>query len=124
MHSFPAGKYYIGDPCYALSEDIYDNCWGEAKYALGKMSTPLGDFIVASTAYGDGEYVDDDGFKYPVDSGTIAVIPWTMCEQMDETEANTCGRVHVFEDDGTFEEEDGVITIESECTDIVIDTTG
>ena len=122
MHSFPAGKYYLGDPCYALSDDIYDNYWGKAGYATGTMLTPFGAFIVARTAYGDGEYTDGSGSMYPVDSGTIALIPWSMCEKMNEDQANRCGRVLVFREDGTFEEEDGVFNIVSDYTEVRIDT--
>ena len=49
-HTFPAGKYFIGDPCYALSEDTYGH-WGTLGYATGKIVTPFGIFIVARIAY-------------------------------------------------------------------------
>ncbi len=103
-HTFPRGKYYLGDPCYALSEDVYMNYWGKAGFSSGKMLTPFGFFIVCSTAYGDGEYTDGEGWKYPVDSGTLALIPWEMCAKLhdDPEYGNRCGRVVSFDHGGTF----------------------
>ena len=27
--TLPPGRYYIGDICYALKNEIYDNIWGD-----------------------------------------------------------------------------------------------
>ena len=46
------------------------------------------------TAYGDGVYYDGNGREYPVDSGTIALIPWSMCAQLESyDDADKQGRV-------------------------------
>jgi hypothetical protein len=120
-HTFPAGKYFIGDPCYALSEDTYGH-WGTLGYATGKIVTPFGIFIVARTAYGDGQYYDGDGAKYPVDSGTLALIPWNMCEKLDEGRAKRCGRIVTFRQEGRFScPTDGKIEIYADFN-VTIDT--
>ena len=94
-HTFPAGVHYLGDPCYALGNHIYDTVWGaEHGFSTGKINTPEGSFVVDDTSYGDGVYYGSDGREYPVDSGTIALIPWSMCAQFDShDDANRQGRV-------------------------------
>ncbi len=83
--TYPAGKYYIGDICYAIDEKIYDqwvknyNC-AEGTYVFsynGSQQT----LTVATTKYGDGFYVDDISKKeYAVDSGTIGIVPFDLCD--------------------------------------------
>jgi hypothetical protein len=51
---FPAGKYWIGDPCYVLGANGFS--WTH------------------STAYGDGLYKDKLGRVYLVDSGTLGIF--------------------------------------------------
>lgn len=74
----PAGKYYVGDLCYLLPDDIYD------KYVSGfeddkAVSIKAGrrkDFVAffGNAAYGDGEYTDNEGNKYSVDAGILGVV--------------------------------------------------
>ena len=52
---FPAGEYWIGDPCYVLG-------------ACGFSWTHY-------TAYGDGRFKDNRGREYFVDSGTLGIFP-------------------------------------------------
>ena len=49
---FPAGRYWIGDPCYAIITGLM---WQH------------------HTAYGDGVYVDQDERRYGVDSGQLSI---------------------------------------------------
>ena len=69
-----SGKMYIGDLCYALSDDIYDGVWGnQGHYEDGKYETQNGEFAMVGTAYGDGCYLGSDGMEYPVDAGIIGI---------------------------------------------------
>lgn len=69
------GKFYIGDPCYALSDEDYE-IWGEKfNFRSGVCKINGIDFAVYETEFGDGEFEGSDGFSYSVDSGTIAAIP-------------------------------------------------
>jgi hypothetical protein len=77
----PAGVYYVGDPCYVLSErfgyswddvlkktDYFESSWsGVYEYDGVKM-------FVSSTAYGDGTYRDSEGRSYDVDAGLLCCI--------------------------------------------------
>ena len=76
----PAGKYYIGDPCYVLGrphsnwESVLDESNFFENPYINKGLTAL----AFGTAFGDGEYLDQDGRKYPVDAGLIGATPVKM----------------------------------------------
>src|SRR5579859_1834385 len=78
-----AGNYYIGDPCYCFSHEKWDailnatNCLDEP-YKEGRKV-----LVAFGTAFGDGEYTDQDGNKYSVDSGMLAAIPVNMVDRPD-----------------------------------------
>jgi hypothetical protein len=75
----PAGKYWVGDPCYSVPDDR----WIEWLEAADYTSEP--DILFAKvagrpvlgigTAYGDGEYTSNLGHSFPVDAGLIGVTP-------------------------------------------------
>lgn len=77
-HTFPPGKYYIGDLCYALNEDIYDKVYGGQGYEDGHYSSDLGQFMMFGTG-GDGEFKGSDGYAYPVDAGHIGIASLACC---------------------------------------------
>jgi hypothetical protein len=77
--SMPAGKYYIGDLCYVMSNDE----WKEfckitltgSKVLDGELQMPDGrKFATYSTAFGDGVYFDQYGHSFSVDAGLIGCI--------------------------------------------------
>lgn len=77
----PPGKYYIGDLCYVLSEDVYDNVFG----GLGGYDSGLYQkkgssdfFLLDNTAYGDGVYYGTDGREFGVDAGIIGICPASL----------------------------------------------
>jgi hypothetical protein len=83
--TYPAGKYYIGDVCYALDDNVYQNQWGKTyNYSKGTFVINYkgvqNAMTVSHTAFGDGLYVDDiSKFEYSVDSGTIGIVPFNLC---------------------------------------------
>ena len=75
---FPAGEYWIGDPCYAFDDDgqlydqIIDNRFSANDHGMrSDLKFILGIF---NTQVGDGMFFDDENRCYPIDSGTIACI--------------------------------------------------
>ncbi len=77
--SMPAGKYYIGDLCYVMTDDEWlefcditikgTQCIdGEFQLKDGRR------FATYGTAYGDGVYHDQYGHSYSVDAGLIGCI--------------------------------------------------
>jgi len=75
MQTYSEQGFYVGDPCYALSDDDYDNCWGETGYSDGEIDIRGYKMLVHGTSYGDGCYGSTDGHVFPVDAGALAVIP-------------------------------------------------
>lgn len=75
--TLPAGDYYVGDPCYVLDDDQFDQ-WVPGLRRSGRHHVGLVDgstVVGISTAYGDGSYRGSDGFDYDVDSGMLGLVP-------------------------------------------------
>lgn len=113
-------KFYIGDPCYVLGDQIYFDIW-DKKFHFNdgyiEVKKNLG-FEVHGTCYGDGEYTDEQGNKYPVDSGTLAVIPVEIC---GKPERLNMGRV-VSSTSASLEYKDGLFTIKLDNEKVIINT--
>jgi hypothetical protein len=78
MFTLPAGKYYLGDPCYTLGGDkwldvLKQSDYFDKPYVKGKKMA-----VAFGTAYGDGQYMDQYGNEYPVDAGMIGLVPVSM----------------------------------------------
>lgn len=84
---FEAGKYYVGDLCYVLTEANGWN-WSSLLDATENLGVELphdettGYYLYSGTKlfssgthYGDGSYPDQDGREYLVDAGIIGCIP-------------------------------------------------
>lgn len=75
----PAGRYYIGDLCYVLRDEVWDEVCrltiSSGTCLEGKFTLSDGrDFVMLGTKWGDGTYNDFMGRRYFVDSGTIGCI--------------------------------------------------
>ena len=73
----PAGDYWLGDPCYAVPDDLWHELLESSGYFLDKpFGTVAGHNVLAfGTAYGDGVYLDQFDNQYPVDAGLIGLTP-------------------------------------------------
>jgi hypothetical protein len=72
----PPVRYYVGDLCYVM-HDCWDEVCDLTPFDNSTHAFELVDgreFILFSTAYGDGQYNDQSGKSYAVDSGTIGAI--------------------------------------------------
>ena len=86
--------FYLGDICYVLEDRVYDKIWGEkGDYADGVHTDDKSaqSFAVASTAFGDGCYLGDDGHDYPVDAGVIGLVPLELV--FKKNSAHQLGRI-------------------------------
>ena len=72
--------FYVGDCCYALDSETYD-IWRNLGFEKGTVAISGIEFFVDYTAWGDGEYKDDEGRTYPVDAGVLSVIPYELLEK-------------------------------------------
>jgi len=79
--NIPAGKYWLGDPCYVIEPDDWSKVC-EAFYldenqdnSVVQVDLGNGNIVVlCQTAWGDGEYRSSKGHILPVDSGTIGLV--------------------------------------------------
>ena len=108
--------FYIGDICYVLNDKVYHGVWGKAEYKDGIYKEPSTgfEFAVAGTAYGDGEYEDNEFRRYYVDAGCIGLVPLELVEK-------DTGGGHLYEGAGTatFEAESGSFKITLPCGKII-----
>lgn len=113
----PAGKYVLGDPCYAVPDELWEDLLDRCDCFVGNpVGTVKGHSVLGfSTAYGDGCYVGSDWFEYCVDAGLIGLVPYTLAE-------GKCwkglSRVLEFNEDTVCTNDGGVMTF----GDVVIDT--
>ena len=88
----PAGRYYVGDLCYLLSDEWGDVCnliIQDHQCLEGKFTLPDGrDFVMFNTLYGDGSYNDNEGREYGVDSGSIGCM--LVPEDAPEVRGGNC----------------------------------
>ena len=111
----PAGKYYIGDPCYVIAEDRWsDFC--DASYPPGAGVNARGIAVTEfdghpmyahGTAYGDGSYLGSDGVSYGVDAGMLSVVPIALVSDMSE--AKRLGSIVTFNHDFKADRDDEYI---------------
>lgn len=93
LYSFtaPEGRYYIGDPCYAIKGDKGDDHWSKWLHNAGidnddcsLLSGTIDGKHTAygfGTAHGDGCYTDKAGREYSVDAGLIGLVPVAYLEE-------------------------------------------
>jgi hypothetical protein len=104
MTTLPAGKYWIGDPCYVLSHDDSKFNWGEfcsfcfkddktGRKNEGIVTHQGITFAYFGTAYGDGCYNDQFCNEYGVDAGMIGCIP---VDSVIDKDGLGLGTVHEF----------------------------
>jgi hypothetical protein len=106
---FGKGKWVIGDLCYCLKKDIYDNIFIE-KYGCKDGFYDSDNFAVGSTVYGDGTY-KSEGFEmnFDVDAGIIGITSIDNCNLNSFVDKEDCIIVDVKEEvsftfeDGFFE---------------------
>lgn len=118
----PTGRYFFGDPCYCFQDDswqkIVDDCYaGFTAILLDPEKYPK--FDLSSTRYGDGEYLDNRGNRYLVDSGTIGLVHESMLEVPEQDLVNL-GTFEVFDNPFLIEFSDGIFKINGST---VLDTT-
>ena len=102
--TMPAGVYYIGDLCYILHPHWKEMCELTIKDGdclEGEFTLSNGvRFAMYRTKWGDGEFDDQHGNHYPVDSGSIGCV--LVKDVMDDEDAWLEGvHPHTFTQDFT-----------------------
>ena len=114
--TFPAGEYYIGDLCYVMHAEWGEICnlmFAAAGDDMVEGDLPMADgrnIFIASTAYGDGEYLDNRSGVYPVDSGTIGVIAVKDISAADRENISQ-GTVYTFDSEFNITAQNGIFNI-------------
>jgi hypothetical protein len=121
-------KYYIGDLCYVLDDEWSEVC--EA-FFVGDEEDPIYEledgrtFFMVNTAFGDGQYNDQNGLPYSVDSGSIGAIKVDDIRNPELANVLERGLGHIHEfpyelTDLDIESDNGVLYFGN----VIIDTVG
>lgn len=102
--TMPAGVYYVGDLCYVMSDDEWDDFCAITikgnKCIDGEFTMPDGRrFATFGTKWGDGEYYDQFGNSYGVDAGLIGCIKLSDIKAAKYGELGNLGALHTFSED-------------------------
>ncbi|EQA7786830.1 hypothetical protein ACX818_001424 [Acinetobacter baumannii] len=117
MNLLPPNKYIVIDPCYVLTDEVYDKMIDQSIISSQPQLIDLnGDgkpMMVCSTLYGDGYYESNLGVYFPVDSGQIAVIPLELCDSDALNDAWNQQHSFLIEGEINFDYDtlDGTITV-------------
>ena len=85
-HTFPPGKYWMGDICYIKNNYLYYNIWGDVfHFRQGYFTDDTHTFGLFNTRCGNGEYRDNYKNFYLVDAGVIGLIPFELTGFPEET---------------------------------------
>jgi len=112
-----AGKYFMGDPCYAFSHDtdswdkICDQLHDDDKKDTGFVRLKGHIFPVFGTDHGDGCYESNHpGWTFPVDAGLIGLVPFEIIER-EPKEYEELGQVVTFDEDFVCSSDGQTITL-------------
>jgi hypothetical protein len=97
--TFPPGHYYIGDPCYILSDTVWDH-WCNTGMKNGENIYNGSKWAIDSTHTGDGLFEGTNGYAYPVDAGSLGIVPEALFDPHKRDIAN--GTFHTFETEIVF----------------------
>jgi hypothetical protein len=100
--TFPAGEYYIGDPCYIVPDEMWEQWCYKYKMKEGGIVTNQIKWAIHHTHCGDGEYKGSDGFVYHVDSGCLGMVPSHLFDPNRIQSAGKLGTFHKFETEMKF----------------------
>lgn len=101
--TFGPGIYFIGDPCYALKNELYDKWVNETDGEVGNYDY----FAVGNTAYGDGTYEDTfSRYEFSVDAGIIGVVNMNYSIEQNELNLHKLGKIINISKELIFEYDD------------------
>ena len=119
--TMPAGKYWIGDPCYVFPhKGPMENKWDELldkvdffdTLSYGELDDGKIKVWAASTAYGDGRYFGSNGTTFPVDAGLIGIVPLETVQYLDKKDCDLdyCGQFIEFKESFVVMSKNGYFT--------------
>jgi hypothetical protein len=113
----PAGKYYVGDLCYVMSDAEWEEVCGLLFEGRNDHGVNSGEFTFNDgrrfasyhTKYGDGRYDSNMNTQHCVDSGNIGCIAIDDIKMEDCGDLNEFGAIVDFPVDFVTDEDDGQI---------------
>lgn len=125
--TLPPGRYFIGDPCYVIVDedwpsfcDVSFDANGPGK-GDGVLEFDGHLMLAGGTAFGDGEFMDQQCNVYGVDAGMLGIIPEALWDpKIVVDELYRLGNVVTITEPFTAEVSDGVFSLGG----YVIDTNG
>lgn len=121
--TLPAGKYFVGDPCYVFSDKDWDRMIDEVMYpphndgcTTGSGYDGIYNFNGYSgwfnhTAHGDGGYFDSHGNEFGVDAGCIGATPIELTDPEKLADLDQLGLIKEFTKPFSCEYVDGTFYI-------------
>lgn len=110
-----AGKYWVGDPCYAFDDhEAWMRLLKSADFEnVDMLEAEINDagtlaFVASGTHHGDGVFYDQKMRSYPVDAGLIGVV---RPEEADTSKPPAGMNLVEFDTPFSIEYEDGKIII-------------
>jgi len=74
--TMPPGVYILGDPCYVIPENMWDDfCESTKGYNYKRLEHEGHTAMAFGTDHGDGAFYDQQGREYGVDAGMIGLVP-------------------------------------------------
>jgi len=75
--TIPAGRYYLGDPCYVIRDEDWHPLLENCNYFIDRPVGEVGGYqiLAFSTKHGDGTFHDQHKNEYDVDAGVIGLVP-------------------------------------------------
>jgi hypothetical protein len=95
--TLPAGEYYIGDPYYIVSDDVWDQWCTTHEMKNGCVITDGAKWVIDSTHCGDGAFTGSDGHVYCVDAGSLGMVPAYLFDPTKMKSANKLGTFYTFD---------------------------
>jgi hypothetical protein len=72
----PAGRYWLGDPCYVVQDELWQDLLKSCAFFKAPVGQVNGHEVLAFfTATGDGLYPSSDDHLFSVDAGLIGLTP-------------------------------------------------
>ncbi len=99
LTTLPAGRYFVGDPCYAIPDEKWMDFLEAGTFAGNAMIAFKGGFAgCVNTEYGDGTYEGYGKYTgpFPVDAGLLGAVSENLIEG-DVEELKNLGMMVEFE---------------------------
>ena len=116
LKTLPAGRYFVGDPCYVVADNKWMDFLEGGNFAGKDMIEFDGGFAgCVDTAYGDGVYLSNIGgadVEFPVDAGLLGAVSANLiCEKYGDIVEEGLGAMVDFPKPFTVRREGTVVVI-------------